>query len=111
MSVILCLSLPERGHHDHLQCCPSQSDVQTRRCRYGYAGYGYGYVTDTDDVICIRTRHIRIHVPGGFYVPVSNTSSDIIKSSSQCSYLLWNILNQGAFLFFTLTFFHLNFFL
>ena len=32
-----------------------------------------GMRADTDVVICIRIRRIRIHVPGGYSVPVLNT--------------------------------------
>ena len=35
-----------------------------------------GMTADTDVVICIRIRRIRIHVPGGYSVPVSNTTGD-----------------------------------
>ena len=36
-----------------------------------------GMTADTDVVICIRIRCIRIHVPGRYSVPVSNTIYDL----------------------------------
>ena len=36
--------------------------------------------TDTEVVICIRICGIRIHVSGGFFVPVSNTTRSSVAT-------------------------------
>jgi hypothetical protein len=52
---------------------PDALVIQTRRSGYGFIRYGYGYDADQKKLILIRTRGTRIHQPGGYPVPMSNT--------------------------------------
>ena len=42
-----------------------------------------GMTADTDVVICIRIRRIRIHVPGGYTVPFRSISQSRVTRTSE----------------------------